>query len=112
MTNGQIAFEAYNKSRGGLNFQGNKTPDWFDLPVEIRAAWEIAAGAVLSAQNRKISVENCSACGSNHYQMKFNKLSRSFEERDQIWEWWGKCPNTGDPVFAADLPSVETGGEQ
>ena len=45
-TLGQIAFDAYNESRGGVNFQGNKTPDWPDLPEGIRDAWEVAAEAV------------------------------------------------------------------
>jgi hypothetical protein len=44
-THGQNAFEAYNESRGGVNFKGDKTPDWPDLPEGIREAWEVAAAA-------------------------------------------------------------------
>jgi hypothetical protein len=43
---GQIAFDAYNESRGGVNFQGQKTPPWGELPEGIRVAWEVAAQAV------------------------------------------------------------------
>lgn len=48
---GQIAFEAYNESRGGVNHLGNTTPDWVDLPEEIRDAWEEAAIAVREELN-------------------------------------------------------------
>lgn len=43
---GRIAFEAYNADRGGVNYQGLKTPDWPDLTEGIRHAWEVAALAV------------------------------------------------------------------
>mgnify|MGYP007073189614 CR=1 FL=1 len=48
-TVGQVAFEAYNSARGGVNYQGNKTPDWPDLPEGIREAWEQAAVAAIAA---------------------------------------------------------------
>ncbi len=46
---GQIAFEAYNESRGGVNFQGEKTPPWEELPTGIHNAWCAAATAVIFA---------------------------------------------------------------
>ena len=46
MTLGQIAFEAYNRSRGGVNHRGVKTPPWGALGEPIQAAWEAAALAV------------------------------------------------------------------
>ncbi len=45
---GEVAFEAYNTSRGGVNHQGNPTPPWAELPGVIRTAWNVAAAAVLS----------------------------------------------------------------
>lgn len=42
---GQVAFEAYDKERGGLNHQGNPTPAWDDLPEGIRTAWQVAGEA-------------------------------------------------------------------
>ncbi len=46
-TLGQVAFEAYDEDRGGVNHQGNATPPWPELPVWIRDAWEVAASAVI-----------------------------------------------------------------
>ena len=46
---GYIAFSAYNVARGGVNFRGDKTPEWPELPAPIRAAWEDAATAVVDA---------------------------------------------------------------
>lgn len=43
---GKIAFDAYNESRGGVNFQGQKTPSWEELPEGIRKGWEVAATAI------------------------------------------------------------------
>lgn len=45
---GRTAFIAYNNERGGVNFLGEPTPPWDDLPQGIRDAWEKAAEAVLS----------------------------------------------------------------
>ena len=47
-TIGEVAFEAYNDDRGGVNHLGKKTPDWVELPDEIRHAWEAAANDVAS----------------------------------------------------------------
>ena len=57
LSNGRIAFEAYNKDRGGLNKDGQKTPDWKDLPEEIRHAWEVGAQAVLDWSREKLPAE-------------------------------------------------------
>jgi hypothetical protein len=46
VTLGEMAFKAYNEDRGGVNHQGNKTPEWDELPEEIRHAWEVGADAV------------------------------------------------------------------
>lgn len=46
---GKRAFDFYNESRVGLNYQSNKTPDWVDLPDGIRAAWEAAAHSAAEA---------------------------------------------------------------
>jgi hypothetical protein len=52
-TLGQVAFEAYNKHRGGMNHQGDKTPDWDDLPLPIREAWDVAAKTVVDQELNK-----------------------------------------------------------
>lgn len=46
---GQIAFDAYNKDRGGVNHLGKKTPEWEELPEGIQRAWQVAAIAVRDA---------------------------------------------------------------
>ncbi len=46
-TLGQIAFDAYNEQRGGVNHLGKPTPAWGDLPEGIRCAWEVATRAVV-----------------------------------------------------------------
>ena len=48
-TLGEIAFAAYDRSRGGVNHLGQPTPRWPDLPSEIREAWCAAAQAVVDA---------------------------------------------------------------
>lgn len=45
----KIAYEAYGKSTGGLNYQGLPMPAWEELPEPIRQAWDAASQAVLRA---------------------------------------------------------------
>lgn len=56
---------------------------------------------------RLLNVKNCSSCGQDHDDWQFKRLHRSFEDLGHVWEWWGECPITGDPVFARDLPMQE-----
>lgn len=43
---GQIAFEAYNESKGGVTYDGKPIPPWSDVGDAVRAGWEAAASAV------------------------------------------------------------------
>jgi hypothetical protein len=43
---GQIAFEAYNKAKGGKTFDGRPIPPWGEVGAEVQAGWEAAADAV------------------------------------------------------------------
>lgn len=48
-TLGQIAFEAYNESKGGLTYDGKPIPPWHELSGDreaVHRAWEVAAAAV------------------------------------------------------------------
>lgn len=48
-TIGQIAFEAYNESKGGLTYDGKPIPPWDELSgdkLAVQRAWEVAAEAV------------------------------------------------------------------
>lgn len=42
----RIAYRAYGESTGWKNFQGNKMPEFDDLPGPIQAAWRAASLAV------------------------------------------------------------------
>jgi hypothetical protein len=52
-TSGQIAFESYNISKGGLTYDGKPIPPWSSLTDEtgqaVKEAWENAAMAVENA---------------------------------------------------------------
>lgn len=50
---GQIAFEAYDADRGGVNFRGDPTPSWGALPGEICTAWEVQAVAIVDEVERR-----------------------------------------------------------
>ncbi len=48
-TPGQIAFEAYNDSKGGLTYDGKPIPPWHELSGDraaVHRAWEAAAIAI------------------------------------------------------------------
>lgn len=52
---GQIAFEAYNESKGGLTYDGKPIPPWdtlagSDVGEAVQRAWEAAAAAVLAQE--------------------------------------------------------------
>lgn len=49
-THGQIAFEAYNESRGGKTHDGKPTPPWESLGEGVQKGWETAAFAVLKGR--------------------------------------------------------------
>lgn len=52
-TPGQICFEAYNESKGGLTYDGKPIPAWDtltdDVGASVRAAWDKAAQAAARA---------------------------------------------------------------
>ncbi len=42
-TLGQLAFNAYNESKGGTTWDGRPIPKWADLGSEVQTAWEASA---------------------------------------------------------------------
>lgn len=45
---GKVAYDAYCKSTGGVSLiSGAKLPEWEELKVEIKTAWDAAARAVM-----------------------------------------------------------------
>lgn len=55
-TPGQIAFEAYNQSKGGLTYDGKPIPAWDTLSDEsgVKQAWEVAARAARADMSARI----------------------------------------------------------
>lgn len=51
---GQVAFDAYNEDRGGVNYLGQPTPKWRFLPEEIRHAWEVAGTAAVIHEIKRL----------------------------------------------------------
>jgi hypothetical protein len=47
----KIAYQAYSKTTGGLNFQGMPMPTWDNLGPKIQRAWQNAAQAVADHLN-------------------------------------------------------------
>lgn len=48
-TPGQIGYDAYCQATGGVSLvSGDKLPEFSALKEEIKAAWEMAAGAVVA----------------------------------------------------------------
>lgn len=48
-TIGQVAFEAYNASKGGLTHDGKPIPPWSEVGDAVRAGWEVAAASAVLA---------------------------------------------------------------
>jgi len=44
---GQVAFEAYNESKGGLTWDGKPIPPWNEVGDPVRDGWEASANAVI-----------------------------------------------------------------
>lgn len=62
---GQIAFEAYNESKGGKTYDGKPIPPWGTLTDEtglaVRRAWEAAAQAVEAEVTSEIAAAGLGA---------------------------------------------------
>jgi hypothetical protein len=48
---GQIGYEAYGEHAYWKNFQGDRMPNWEDLPDAIKLHWETAASAIVRSAN-------------------------------------------------------------
>ena len=54
-TLGQVAYEAYRASTGGVSLvSGDRLPSWEDQAPEIQAAWEAGAQAAVAAYIERI----------------------------------------------------------
>ena len=49
---------------------------------------------------RTVDIKSCARCGDNHDRMIFYEFGKPIVDTDgTIWDWWGLCPKTGDPVL-------------
>lgn len=57
---------------------------------------------------RTIEVTSCARCGKDH-DVTFYQFGNPIVDTDgTIWDWWGLCPNTGDPVLLrSDRADIE-----
>lgn len=47
-----------------------------------------------------VNVKKCVQCKQDHENMPFKKLNNAMQDADgNIWEYYGICPVTNDPVF-------------
>jgi hypothetical protein len=56
-TLGQLAFNAYNESKGGTTWDGRPIPKWADLGSEVQTAWEASATAIFNYWNELLLEE-------------------------------------------------------
>lgn len=48
----------------------------------------------------RVDVIQCSRCGKDHTGIIFNVFLQPPKTNDDVdWDWWGTCPNTGDPIL-------------
>lgn len=52
---GQVGYQAYIASTGGLNYQGLPCPEWAKLPASIHLAWGAAATAIRSEHEHRFA---------------------------------------------------------
>ena len=60
-TIGQVAFEAYNESKGGLTYDGKPIPPWDELSGDkaaVHRAWEAAAAHAYAAAASRMGVHS------------------------------------------------------
>lgn len=44
-------------------------------------------------------VQNCARCNSNHDMIVFRRFLQAVIADNHIYEWWGECPNTHEPIL-------------
>lgn len=45
-----------------------------------------------------VEVKSCARCGNNHL-VPFNKFEEPAEIGERVFQYWGMCPNTMDPIL-------------
>lgn len=101
---GQIAFEAYNESKGGLTYDGKPIPPWDELSGDkaaVHRAWEAAANALVDDYKEHLSKNPIVAIALARYGI--NLLPRSREQAltltklDEAALWFGMVLGGTEP---------------
>jgi len=54
----------------------------------------------MNAKLVTVAIKRCARCGQDHDIEFKHFVGDSFEDSDGVvFDWWGLCPTTGDPVF-------------
>lgn len=53
---------------------------------------------------KRYPVRQCARCGQDHEEIVYKQFERPVEDTDgTVWNWWGTCPVTGDPILMAEI---------
>lgn len=57
---------------------------------------------------KSFTVLGCARCGQDHSGFIFQKFQNPIADADgTVWDWWGLCPTTGEPVLLKyELPPL------
>lgn len=45
------------------------------------------------------SIQNCARCAGDHEMVIFNRFKSAVVADTAVYEWWGSCPETGEPIL-------------
>lgn len=58
---------------------------------------------------RTENVIQCARCGRDHDGVIFYEFGRPIVDSDgTVWDWWGLCPTTGDPILLRSVDSEKS----
>jgi len=54
----------------------------------------------------KTGVGRCARCGEDHEAIQWFRITRPIEDTDgTVWDEWGACPTTGEPILCRRTPT-------
>ena len=100
-TPGQVAFEAYNESKGGLTYDGKPIPPWASLTdatgEAVRRGWEVAAHAVLASYDAQLDARpdrliDRARSSTETHGGKSRETSLALTKLDEAAMWFARAP--------------------
>lgn len=60
-------------------------------------------------EHKFFDVRHCVRCGEDHAAMEFHQIvgTPEVDADGTVWNWWGVCPVTGDPVRLTEGDKVD-----